>query len=382
MEKRDYYEVLGVSRDAEAQEIKKAYRKLAMKYHPDKNPDDPEAEERFKEIGEAYEALSDPQKRAAYDRFGHAAFGQGAGAGGGFGGADPFDFFREVFGGGRGGGGSIFDDFFGGGGARRSDGKQRGSDLRYDLPVNLEEVATGVEKEISIERLVPCDSCSGTGGEGGKPSLRTCSTCGGVGQVITSRGFFQVQQPCPTCRGAGEQLANPCTRCNGEGRREGSSRIKLKIPAGIDEGNRLRSSGSGDAGVRGGPAGDLYVVIHVKPHEVFKREGCDLHCEIPLAFGTAALGGEMIVPTLEGKASVRVPPGTQTNTRFRLRDKGLVDVRSGRRGDLFVDVQIEVPVKLSREQEKLLRSFTDSLNKKNNPIGESFLEKAKRFFKS
>ena len=382
MEKRCYYEVLGVSRKSESVEIKKAYRKLAMKHHPDKNPDDPESEERFKEIGEAYDVLSDDDKRAAYDRFGHSAFSQGTGpAAGGFGGGvDPFDIFREVFGGGGGrGGGSIFDDFFGGG-ARRSDGKQRGSDLRYDLPIELEEVATGVEKEISIERLVPCDSCSGTGAQGGKPDMRTCRTCGGVGQVVTSRGFFQVQQPCPTCRGAGESLANPCSKCEGEGRMEGSSRVKLKIPPGIGDGNRLRSSNSGDVGVRGGPAGDLYVVIHIKPHDVFERDENDLHCVMPLPFATASLGGDILVPTLDGKASVKVPPGTQTNTSFRLRDKGLADVRTGRKGDLFVSVQIEVPVKLSRDQEKKLKAFADSLTEKNTPIKESFFEKAKRFF--
>lgn len=386
--KRDYYEVLGVGKNADAQEIKKAYRKLAMKHHPDKNPDDPKAEDRFKEIGEAYEVLSDDQKRDAYDRYGHSAFGQGgpAAAGGGFGaGADPFDIFRDVFGGGRGGGGgSIFEEFFGGGGGggRRSDGKQRGSDLRYDLPIDLEDVATGVEKEISIERLVPCDSCVGTGAEGGKADLRSCGTCGGVGQVITSRGFFQVQQPCPTCRGAGESLSNPCRKCSGDGRIDGTSRIKMKIPAGIGDGNRLRSASSGDAGVRGGPAGDLYVVIHVKAHDIFERDENDLYCEMPLAFNVAALGGEMIVPTLDGKASVKVPNGTQTNTSFRLKDKGIVDVRTGRKGDLFVNVNVEIPVKLSKDQEKKLKAFTDSLTKKNTPMKESFFEKAKRFFKS
>lgn len=377
MDKRDYYDVLGVSKNADDREIKKAYRKLAMKHHPDKNPDDPKAEERFKEISEAYEILSDDQKRAAYDRYGHGAFAQGGGGGasGGFGGGDPFDIFREAFG-----------DFFGGGGGggrgRRSDGRQRGSDLRYDLPVDLEEVAIGVEKEISIERLVACDSCTGTGAEGGKADLRSCPTCGGVGQVITSRGFFQVQQACPTCNGAGESLNNPCRKCEGQGRIEGNSRIKLKIPAGIGDGSRLRSSSGGDTGVRGGPAGDLYVVIHVKPHDIFERDENDLYCEMPLPFVTATVGGEMIVPTLDGKASVKVPAGTQTNTAFRLKEKGIIDVRSGRKGDLFVNVQVEVPVKLSKDQEKKLKAFTDSLTKKNTPIRESFFEKAKRFFKS
>ena len=386
MDKRDYYEVLGVERNASAQEIKKAYRRLAMKHHPDKNLDDPSAEERFKELGEAYDVLSDEEKRAAYDRYGHGAFSQGTGpaAGGGFGGVDPFDIFREVFGGGGGGGsgGSIFDDFFGGagGGRRRSDGKIRGSDLRYDLPVTLEEVASGVEKQLNIERLVPCEACTGTGATGGKADLRSCATCGGVGQVITSRGFFQVQQPCPTCGGAGESLANPCSKCNGEGRKDGSSRIKLKIPSGIGDGNRLRSAGSGDCGVRGGPAGDLYVVVHIEPHDIFERDGSNLYCEVPLAFATAALGGELVVPTLHGKASVRIPSGTQTNTSFRLKEKGIADIRTGRKGDLFVNVQVEVPVKLSRDQEKQLKTFADTLTKKNTPMKESFVEKAKRFF--
>ncbi len=386
-EKRDYYEVLGVSKGADASELKKAYRKMAMKHHPDKNPDDPGAEDRFKEIGEAYEVLSDDQKRAAYDRYGHAAFSQGtgpsAGGAGGFGGGvDPFDIFREVFGGGGGGGGGFSDFFGGGGGGRRRDGRQRGSDLRYDLPIDLEEAATGIEKELRIERLVSCDSCKATGGDGGRADLRSCSTCGGVGQVISSRGFFQVQQPCPTCRGAGESLSNPCKECNGEGRKDGTSRIKIKIPAGIDEGQRLQISGSGDTGVRGGPSGDLQVEIHLKQHDIFERDESDLYCEVPIAFNTATLGGEMVVPTLDGKASVKVPIGTQTNTSFRLRDKGMPDLRTGRKGDLFVNVQVEVPVKLSKDQEKLLRTFSDSLTEKNTPMKEGFFEKAKRFFKS
>ena len=388
MEKRDYYEVLQVSRDADGNTIKKSYRKLAIQYHPDKNPDDSEAEERFKELGEAYDVLSDEQKRAAYDRFGHSAFSQGTGAsaGGGFGGADPFDIFREVFGGaggggGGGGGGSIFDEIFGGGGRGRAERRKRGSDLRYDLRVSLEEAARGVEKEIKIERMVPCEPCRGTGAKGGSSDVRGCAMCGGVGQVITSRGFFQVQQTCPECNGSGESISNPCTDCSGEGRVNGSSHIKVKIPAGIMEGGRLRSLGHGDAGRQGGVAGDLYVVIHEKEHEVFEREGSDLHCEVPLPFTLAALGGDLEVPTLDGKASIKVHAGTQPNTSFRLRDKGLPDLQTGRTGDLFVNVQIEVPVKLNKDQEKLLKEFAGTVTEKNHPVGESFFEKAKRFFK-
>lgn len=384
MEKRCYYEVLTVSRNASTGEIKKSYRKLAVMYHPDKNPDDKEAEEKFKELGEAYEVLMDDQKRAAYDRYGHRAFSQGTGpsAGGGFSGADPFDIFREVFSGG-GGGGSIFDEIFGGGGgnrASRSERRKRGSDLRYDLQITLEEAADGVEKELKIERLVPCEPCKGSGAQNGRADVRSCSTCGGVGQVITSRGFFQVQQACPSCGGVGESISNPCRECAGEGRVKGNSRIKLKIPPGMIDAGRLRSVGHGDSGQQGGTSGDLYVVVHVKEHEIFERDGADLYCEVPLPFTLAALGGELVVPTLNGKASVKVSAGTQTNTSFRLREKGIPDLQTGRKGDLLVNVQVEVPVKLSKEQEKLLQEFAGTVTDKNHPVGESFFEKAKRFF--
>lgn len=307
--KRDYYEVLGVERGAGEEAIKKAYRKLAVKFHPDKNPGDHAAEERFKELGEAYEALMDPQKRAAYDRYGHAAFQQGGfGGGGGF--HDPVDLFREVFGAG-GGAGGIFEHFFGGG--SDSSGRQRGSDLRYDLQITLEEAATGCEKEIEIRKLDACETCDGSGAQKGSRAV-TCSTCRGRGQVVASRGFFQVAQTCPNCQGSGQVIEKPCRSCHGEGRTEHTSRVKLKIPAGIDEGARLRSSGAGEAGLRSGPAGDLYVVIHLKEHRVFQRDGMDLHCEMPIPFSVAALGGEVRVPTLTGAVSLKIPPGTQGET--------------------------------------------------------------------
>ena len=371
-EKRDYYEILGVARDAGADEIKKAYRKLAVKFHPDKNPGDHTAEEKFKELGEAYEALSDPDKRAAYDRYGHAAFSGGGGGGGSRGGGfhDPMDLFSQVFGGAFGGG---FEEFFGGGSQRRSSGKQRGSDLRYDLEISLEEAARGVEKELEIERSVPCDSCSakGTKGSGG---VKVCSTCGG------RAGIFIQQSTCPECRGAGETIADPCTSCRGEGRVQRDSRIKLRIPAGVDTGTRLRSSGNGDAGVRGGAAGDLYVFLHVRDHDVFERDGSDLFCEVPLPFSTAALGGELKVPSLDGQSSIKIPAGTQGGTVFRLRDKGMPALSGGRRGDLNVRVQVEVPTKLNSSQQDKLREFAESIGEHNSPMQEGFLEKAKRFF--
>ena len=394
--KEDYYELLGVDRSAASDQIKKAYRKLAVKFHPDKNPDDPAAEERFKQIGEAYEVLTDENKRPAYDRYGHAAFesgGMGSAArssagGGGF--HDPFDIFREVFGGagggggrggaGAGGAGGIFEEFFGGGArSRDASGRQRGSDLRYDLQISLEEAASGAEKALELEKLTGCGTCKGSGvGTGGK--MVSCGTCGGAGQVISSRGFFQVQQTCPDCRGAGQTISEPCKNCQGDGRAKKTSRIKLRIPAGINEGSRLRSTGNGDAGMRGGPAGDLYVVIHIKEHAIFERADEDLHCEMPISFGKATLGGELEVPTLEGKATVKIPAGTQSGTTFRLRGKGIQDLSTGRKGDLHVCVQVEVPTKLNSDQKDQLKAFTESCGDQNSPMHESFFEKAKKFF--
>ncbi|MGE5214482.1 MAG: molecular chaperone DnaJ [Nitrospirota bacterium] len=378
-QKRDYYEVLGVERNAAGEEIKRAYRKLAVKFHPDKNPDDPHAEEKFKELGEAYDVLMDPDKRAAYDRFGHAAFAQGGAGFGGGGFHDPFEIFREVFGGG-GFGGGIFDTFFGGGAGARSDDRRRGSDLRYDMEIKLEDAAFGAEKTIEIEKLDTCDKCHGSGAEPGSRKT-TCSTCAGRGQVISSRGFFHVSQTCPRCHGAGEIIEKPCQKCRGEGRVEKLSRIKLKIPAGIREGTRLRSPGNGEAGVGGGAVGDLYVVIHVKEHKIFHREADDLYCDVPIPFSVAALGGEVDVPTLEGKAHVKVPPGTQSGQMFKLRGKGITNVNGRSHGDLFARLIVEVPSRLNPEQRQKLEEFAALCGEENTPMRKSFFDRAKEFFK-
>ncbi len=374
--KRDYYEVLGIARNAPEEEIKRAYRKLAVKVHPDKNPDDPHAEEKFKELGEAYDVLMDPNKRAAYDRFGHAAFAQGgAGFGGGF--HDPFDIFREVFG--QGGfGGGIFETFFGG--DAQAEDRQHGSDLRYDMQVKLEEAAFGAEKEIEIEKLDTCDKCHGSGAAPGSRTV-SCPTCGGRGQVISSRGFFHISQTCPRCRGAGEIIEKPCHKCHGEGRVEKLSRVKLKIPPGIREGSRLRSSRNGEAGIRGGPPGDLYVVIHIKEHKLFQRDGDNLYCEVPIPFSLAALGGEVDVPTLEGKAHLKVPPGTQSGQMFKLRGKGIANINGRDRGDLLTRLIVEVPSRLNAEQRRKLEEFAALCGEENTPLRKSFFERAKEFFK-
>ncbi len=381
--KRDYYEILQVDREVSPEDLKRAYRKLAVKYHPDKNPGDPEAEDRFKELGEAYEVLMDADKRAAYDRYGHAAFSGGGGMRGGTGAHDPFDIFREVFGGAGGGAGAggIFEQFFGGAGMRSdSDGRQRGSDLRYDLQIRLEEAAAGCEKEIEINKLDSCNTCDGNGAEPGSKVV-VCPTCNGRGQVITSRGFFQVSQTCPRCRGTGRVVEKPCRACDGDGRVEARSRIKLKIPAGIEDGSRLRSTGNGEAGIRGGSHGDLYVVIHIKEHEVFHREEENLYCEIPISFATAALGGEVLVPTLEGKANLKIPAGTQNTTLFRLKGKGMPVLQSSHRGDLLTRVMVEVPTKLNSTQRQKLQDFAESCGEENAPLHRSFFEKAKEWFR-
>ena len=382
MAKRNYYEILETTREETADGIKKSYRRLAVKYHPDKNPGDKTAEEKFKELGEAYEVLSDAQKRAAYDQYGHAAFdprarargGGFANAGGGF--HDPFDIFREVFGGG--GGGSIFENLFGGG--QDPSGPQRGDDLRYDLEITLEEAALGCEKEISVTKLDQCDACSGSGAEAGS-KLRTCATCGGRGQVLTSRGIFSIAQTCPHCKGQGRILEKPCKTCAGAGKRQRASKIKLRIPAGVEGGSRLRSQGNGEAGFRGGPSGDLYVFLKVRHHEIFSRDGDDLLCEIPVSFVQATLGSEIEVPTLEGQATVRIPAGTQPGTLLRLKGRGVKNLQGYGQGDLHVRVQVEVPAHLNGAQKTKLQEFAALCDGQEAPLAQGFFEKAKKFFK-
>ena len=380
--KRCYYEILCVERTVTDDELKRSYRKLAVKFHPDKNPGDAEAEEKFKELSEAYEVLSDSSKRSAYDRYGHAAFQGGMGGGGGFSGGggfhDPFDIFREVFNGG-GGGGGIFEQFFSGGGSTDSSGRQRGSDLRYDLQITLVEAAKGCEKEIEIRKLESCEPCSGSGAQKGSKAV-TCPTCRGRGQVVVSRAIFQVAQTCPGCHGSGRIIEKPCSSCQGEGRSEKTSRVKIKIPAGIESDSRLRSSGGGEAGLRGGPSGDLYVVVHIKEHDVFSRNGMDLSCEIPIPFSTAALGGEIRVPTLDGAVSLKIPAGTQSGSTFRIRGLGMPALQGSAKGDILTYVQVEVPSRLNTEQRTALEKFASLCGEENNPIYNSFYDRLKSFF--
>jgi molecular chaperone DnaJ len=387
-QKQDYYELLGVAKGATEEELKKAYRKKAVQYHPDKNPGNKEAEEMFKKVSEAYEVLKDPEKRSAYDRYGHAAFQQpGAGPrGGGFSGGaggfhDPFDIFREVFGQRGGGAGGIFDEFFGGGEGNGGGGggAGRGSDLRYDLEITLEEAARGVEKEISFRRLGECKNCSGSGAEPGSKKS-TCPTCRGAGQVTTSRGFFHVRQVCPSCHGSGSRFEKVCGKCSGEGRVNETAKINVRIPPGVDTGSKLRSSGNGESGVMGGSAGDLYIVIHVKEHEVFERQGDDLFTEMPIKFTLATLGGTVQVPTMEGRATLKIPAGTQSGTTFRLKGRGMPQLRGGLKGDQLIRVHVEVPTSLNSEQKKKLEEFAQSCGDADEPVSRSFFEKAKKFF--
>jgi molecular chaperone DnaJ len=380
MAKEDYYELLGIAKGATEEELKKAYRKKAVQFHPDKNQGNKDAEEMFKKISEAYEVLKDPEKRAAYDKYGHAAFtgtgGMRGAGGGGF--HDPFDIFREVFaqGGGGGGGGGIFDEMFGGGGR---EGAQDGADLRYDLEITLEEAAHGVEKEITFRKLVACAHCSGSGAEPGSKRI-TCPTCKGAGQIRRSGGIIVFTQTCPTCGGSGKKIEKVCTVCRGEGRTAKTTKLNVRIPPGVETGSRLRSAGNGEAAGAGGSPGDLYIVLTVKEHELFERQGDDLFCEIPIKFTLATLGGAIEVPTLSGKASLKIPASTQSGTTFRLRDKGMPSLRGGRHGDQLVRVHVEVPTTLSPEQRKLLDEFARISGDANEPTSRSFFEKAKKFF--
>ncbi|MCA1248079.1 molecular chaperone DnaJ [Massilia sp. MS-15] len=374
MAKRDFYEILGVAKNASEDDIKKAYRKLAMKYHPDRNPDNKEAEEKFKEVKEAYEMLTNPEKREAYDRYGHAGVdpnmgggGFGAGAGG----------FGDAF-------GDIFGDIFGGGRGRGGGGPQvyRGADLRYNLEITLEQAAHGYETTIRVPSWDKCDTCHGSGAKPGTQPV-TCTTCAGHGQVRMQQGFFSIQQTCPKCHGSGKIIPEPCAACGGAGRIKRNKTLEVKIPAGIDNGMRIRSTGNGEPGTNGGPPGDLYVEIHIKPHQVFQREGDDLHCEMPISFAKAALGGEIEVPTLTGKVSFTVPEGTQTGKTFRLKGKGIKGVRSGYTGDLFCHVVVETPVKLTDKQKDLLREFERMTNEggaKHSPQSKGWMDKVKDFF--
>ena len=377
MSKRDFYEVLGVNRDAADDEIKKAYRKLAMKFHPDRNPDNPKAEEQFKEAKEAYEILSDAQKRAAYDQYGHAGVDPQAGMGGGFGGGAGMGGFADAFGG-------IFDEIFGGrggaGGGRSN--IYRGADLRYNLEITLEQAAFGTETKIRIPTMEECEHCHGSGAKPGTQP-QTCPTCSGSGQVRLQQGFFSIQQTCPKCHGTGRIIPEPCKDCHGAGRVKQHKTLAVKIPAGVDEGDRIRLTGEGEHGVNGGPPGDLYVVVQLKPHSVFQREGADLHCEMPISFATAALGGEIEIPTLDGHAKVRIPPETQTGQVFRLRNKGIRPVRGSVTGDLYCHVALETPVKLTSRQKELLREF-EAINQQDpdahSPKQKTFFDKLKAFF--
>jgi molecular chaperone DnaJ len=369
MAKRDYYEVLGVGKDTDDKEIKKAYRRVAMKFHPDRNPDDPKAEDKFKEATEAYDVLMDPEKRSAYDRFGHAGVDASMGGGGGGG------SFSDVF-------GDVFGDIFGGGGGSGRGGPQRGSDLRYTLDISLENAVRGTTVEIRVPTLASCDTCDGSGARKGS-SPTTCGTCGGAGQVRMQQGFFQVQQTCPTCRGKGKSISDPCGSCHGQGRVERTKTLSVKVPPGVDTGDRIRLSGEGEAGPDGGPTGDLFVQMSVQQHAIFERDGKNLYCEVPITFADAALGGELEVPTLDGRVKLKIPTGTQTGKLFRLRGKGVKPVRGGSVGDLLCRAAVETPVNLNKRQKELFRELQESLGeggKSQSPRQNSWLDGVKSFF--
>ena len=373
MAKKDYYDVLGVERGADEKAIKRAYKKLAMQYHPDRTKGDKAKEEKFKEIQEAYEILGDKEKRAAYDQYGHAAFEQGGMGGGGFGGGFSGADFGDIF-------GDMFGDIFGGGGRGRQR-VVRGEDLRYDIQITLEEAVKGTTKDIQINTLAHCDSCDGSGAEKGS-KIETCPSCHGSGRVRRQQGFFVTEAVCPTCHGSGKKIEKPCKSCHGEGRVHKKKNLSVKIPAGVDTGNQLRLSGEGAAGENGAPAGDLYVVIHVKEHHIFERDGNNLYCEVPISFSMAALGGEIEVPTLDGKVKLKIPAETQTGKLFRMRGKGVSSTRSGYSGDLICRVVIETPVNLNKEQKELLEKLEESLKgqKSHSPKSSSFLDGVKKFF--
>jgi molecular chaperone DnaJ len=370
MAKKDFYEILGVNRDASDDDIKKSYRKLAMKFHPDRNPDNPKSEAQFKEAKEAYEVLCDPQKRAAYDQYGHAGVDPSMGAG-----AAGMGGFADAF-------GDIFGDIFGGGRSRSN--VYRGADLRYNLEVALEEAARGTETKIRIPTLEECATCHGSGAKPGTQPVK-CTTCDGHGQVRMQQGFFSIQQTCPKCHGSGKIVQTPCAACRGAGRLKQHKTLSVKIPAGVDEGDRIRLSGEGEAGVNGGPAGDLYVVIHLKAHPVFQRDHNDLHCEMPISFTTAALGGDIEIPTLDGYAKIKIPSETQSGKVFRLRGKGIKGVRSSYPGDLYCHVSVETPIKLTEHQRKLLRELDESFRKsgdRHSPTAKTWSDRVKDLFKA
>ena len=370
MSKRDYYDVLGVAKDADAKALKSAYRKLAMKYHPDQNPGDAEAEAKFKEVGEAYAILSDPEKKAAYDRFGHAAFDGSGGMGGNpFGAGDPSDIFQDIF-------SQVF-----GGGARRRSGPQRGSDLRYDMEITLEEAFAGKDATINVPTAVTCEPCSGSGAEPGT-SPETCPTCGGAGRVRASQGFFTMERTCARCAGRGQVISKPCKKCHGAGQVQEDRELQVKIPAGVETGMRIRLSGEGEPGAKGGPKGDLYIFVDVAEHDLFERDGPNLYCRTPVSMVTAALGGEVEIPTIDGgRARVTVPEGAQTGRKLRLRGKGMPSLRgTGQTGDLYIEMFVETPRNLTQRQKDILREFCECSGKDCNPESEGFIGRVKKFW--